>query len=102
MAEGLRQGRVIAGVILTGTSGKDYHGVLTDMSKGEPGFVLQCHSQCLEEQGCIRPSRTAVNVPLLGYYKMQHCWLTVRVLTHLGLRVSTPGKGRPDAPHSEG
>lgn len=35
-------GRVIAGVTLTGTSGKDYHGMVTNTSKGEPEFVLYC------------------------------------------------------------
>lgn len=90
MGEGVWHGRVIAGVTLAGTSGKATMGC-SDTSKGEAGFVLHRHS-VLRRTGLhspITPCSKRATVGLLQDAALLAS-LTVRVLTHLGLKASTP------------
>lgn len=70
---------------------ESHHGMLTDTSKGEPGFVLHRHS-VLRRTGLhspITPCSKRATVGLLQDAALLAS-LTVRVLTHLGLKASTP------------
>lgn len=64
-------GRVIAGVLLTGTSGKDDHGMVTktytNTSKGEPGFVLYCLP--------LTVLRTGLRLPITYCSNQRHHWV---------------------------
>lgn len=81
MGGGWGQGMVIAGVILTGTSGKDYHGMVTK------AWVCAVSPIMVVRTGLHSPITYCSNqCQWLGYYKERHCWLAVWVLTCLGPR----------------